>query len=584
MEKIESKEITDDNKFIENNEINDISTTSTQSIIEYGVNEERFIDQKNDNEIKQLDISDENIILEDKKKLEEIEKQKELEKYFIHKRMKKPSLLENKQLEEEKEDFQEVLDLLKIYKPIEYKPDEELIKKRNYILSPQAKNRLSLLNHYISNGIHVILEGPTGTSKTLSADIICKSLGRESVKYNLNAETKINDLIKKYVADSNSVTGLSIKEGPLLHCIKYGKCCIFDEINLVSPSVLHCMEDCLNSRKLTVNLPGLKFEEINMSKNFCLIATQNPNTEEFKDKRNELTQKFLSNFQVIKFDKFTKEEIKTIAFGLAEQFDLKNCKNEAIKKNEKQIIEELTDFHNEWSEIAFNQVENKQIYTIREISASLDAFKNGENIYDTIMIIYGARYENETKNKIERMLKEKYKTIYKFKDKSEQIEIPKYLDDYFMNESLREVIKSINFSFRNKRHVILTGQKGNGKTTIAKAIAENYNKLISEKNEENNLEEEDIFFEICTSEIKITDLIGKLKTDKNKIAEWNDGIMLKAIKQGKCIVLDRINEAPSNVSERFNSLYDKTYNNEKPIFEVSENCQENKIDIHPNFR
>ncbi len=33
-----------------------------------------------------------------------------------------------------------------------------------------------------------------------------------------------------------------------------------------------------------------------------------------------------------------------------------------------------------------------------------DAFKNGENIYDTIMIIYGARYENEIKNKIERKL------------------------------------------------------------------------------------------------------------------------------------------------------------------------------------
>ena len=60
--------------------------------------------------------------------------------------------------------------------------------------------------------------------------------------------------------------------------------------------------------------------------------------------------------------------------------------------------------------------------------------------------------------------------------------------------------------------------------------------------------------------------------------------MLKAIKQGKCIVLDRINEAPSNVSERFNPLYDKTYNNEKPIFEVSENIEENEIDIHPNFR
>ena len=74
---------------------------------------------------------------------------------------------------------------------------------------------------------------------------------------------------------------------------------------------------------------------------------------------------------------------------------------------------------------------------------------------------------------------------------------------------------------------------------------------------------------------------SKLKTDKNKIDEWNDGIMLKAIKQGKCIIVDRINEVPSNVSQRFNSLYDKTYNNEKPIFEVIE---ENKIDIHHNFR
>ena len=51
----------------------------------------------------------------------------------------------------------------------------------------------------------------------------------------------------------------------------------------------------------------------------------------------------------------------------------------------------------------------------------MDAFKNGENVYDTIMIIYGARYENETKNKIEKILKEKYKTIYKFKDKRNEL-------------------------------------------------------------------------------------------------------------------------------------------------------------------
>ena len=51
--------------------------------------------------------------------------------------------------------------------------------------------------------------------------------------------------------------------------------------------------------------------------------------------------------------------------------------------------------------------------------------------------------------------------------------------------------------------------------------------------------------------------------------------MFKAIKNGKCIVLDRINEAPSNVAERFNPLYDKTYDNEDSYFEINENLQDN---------
>ena len=62
----------------------------------------------------------------------------------------------------------------------------------------------------------------------------------------------------------------------------------------------------------------------------------------------------------------------------------------------------------------------------------MDAFKNGENVYDTIMIIYGARYDNETKKKIEKILKENYKIIYSFKGNNKQIEIPKYFYDYFM--------------------------------------------------------------------------------------------------------------------------------------------------------
>ena len=74
-----------------------------------------------------------------------------------------------------------------------YKPNKELIKKRNNILSSQIKKSLSLLNHYKWYSFNF------RRSKTLSADIICKYVRRELVKYNLKVKSKINDLVKKYV-------------------------------------------------------------------------------------------------------------------------------------------------------------------------------------------------------------------------------------------------------------------------------------------------------------------------------------------------------------------------------------------------
>ena len=55
---------------------------------------------------------------------------------------------------------------------------------------------------------------------------------------------------------------LSIKERLLLHCIKYGKYCIFDEIHLVSLSVLYCMEDYLKNRKNSLLIYVGKIKEI----------------------------------------------------------------------------------------------------------------------------------------------------------------------------------------------------------------------------------------------------------------------------------------------------------------------------------
>lgn len=79
--------------------------------------------------------------------------------------------------------MEKVLDYINHNDKIEFK-DQKLL-KRKFIFTKEAKKRLITLKKYIDVGIPVILEGPTGTSKTVSVEIICELLGRELIRINL---------------------------------------------------------------------------------------------------------------------------------------------------------------------------------------------------------------------------------------------------------------------------------------------------------------------------------------------------------------------------------------------------------------
>ena len=84
-----------------------------------------------------------------------------------------------------------------------------------------------LLKNLIELKINILLEGPTGTAKTLSAEIICDLLEhikqkekgekykkKEIIKFNLSSETTIPDLLGRYIGDKKSWGGIILKEGP----------------------------------------------------------------------------------------------------------------------------------------------------------------------------------------------------------------------------------------------------------------------------------------------------------------------------------------------------------------------------------
>ena len=497
---------------------------------------------------------------------------------------------------------QKIFDIKKIIQDVHSNIDiedtfnyaQEDLFHNDFILTKGAIKRLVKLKKYIDAGIPVILEGPTGTSKTLSTEIICELTDRELIRFNLSSETKSTDLLGRYVGEADSWAGIKMLPGPFITAFEFGKTLLLDEINLGSTECLQFIESILDSGVISVELPGVPLREIKMHPEFRLIATQNPNKDLFIHKRQDLSTKFKSRFQVINFPEF-KDELFDIAVGLAKKYNYQDEEWE-------QIIKDLVSFHMKWSSLE-EVKKDIQCITVREIAACVKAFSEHQNIYDTIMTIYGARYQKDMKNKLE----DEFRKFSSFRNcRPGVFSYPKDFPKCFQNESLSDALKSILFSFKNHRHVILTGSEGSGLTQIARWISHWYQQMNNNQQDKSTNKE---YFCICTNETKCSDLIGKFKPSENlnakdnnnELIKWKNGSLTEAVINGFLIVLDNLDEAPATVLERLNGLLDQKFeddNDEKEseddndnenskskfVFEIPENPKQRKVPIHKNFR
>ena len=125
----------------------------------------------------------------------------------------------------------------------------------------------------------------------------------------------------------------------------------------------------------------------------------------------------------------------------------------------------------DWQEKT-NSVDDVQCFTIREIEGVIRALTQKKNIYDTIMTIYGARYQKQKKNQLKEQLK-KYKTLNELK--SSLLSLPEEFPHCFSNDSLCETVSSVLFSLRNERHSIIVGEDESGITQVARWCADCFN-------------------------------------------------------------------------------------------------------------
>ena len=142
---------------------------------------------------------------------------------------------------------------------------------------------------------------------------------------------------------------------------------------------------------------------------------------------------FLSRFQKINFPKFSKDELIDIARGLAKQNNY---------KGEEDILVDIVSFYMDWQEET-NSVDDVQCFTIREIEGIIRAITQGKNIYDTIMTVYGARYQKNMKEKLKKKLNQ-YENLKELEPSP--LKLPPDFPHCYSNDNLCETVASVLFS------------------------------------------------------------------------------------------------------------------------------------------
>ena len=106
------------------------------------------------------------------------------------------NLIENTELDDDSKNRrkfdeinQKIADLLDRDFEIPLNINKANISEKNFIFTDNAVKKLKEIKYYISHNYPVLLEGPTGTAKTKSVEILCEEMGLKLKRFNLSSET-----------------------------------------------------------------------------------------------------------------------------------------------------------------------------------------------------------------------------------------------------------------------------------------------------------------------------------------------------------------------------------------------------------
>ncbi|KAG7665169.1 uncharacterized protein J8A68_001225 [[Candida] subhashii] len=467
---------------------------------------------------------------------------------------------------------------------------EQVVPQPQYIITPFVeKNMLNLVRATSGRRFPVLIQGPTSTGKTSMINYLANITGHKFVRINNHEHTDLQEYLGTYISDSTGK--LVFKEGILVEALRKGHWIVLDELNLAPTDVLEALNRLLDDNR-ELFIPETQ-EIIRPHPDFMLFATQNP--PGLYGGRKQLSRAFRNRFMELHFDDIPQDELEVIL--------KQRC--QIAPSYAKKIVEVYRQLSIQRQSTRFMEQKNS-FATLRDLFrwAMRDAVGYEQLAANGYMILAERVRKEDEKKVVQQVIEKVMKVKLDMDEYYRSLEIPEVFESdssIVWTKAMRRLAVLVFTSIKYKEPLLLVGETGCGKTTVCQVIANFLSKELVTVNAHQNTETGDLLgaqrpvrnkFE--TQGNLINDLVGlfdKMKVEvpveftldnllnqfkqlkvipeehdeivtrieqgrKNlsSLFEWNDGPLIRAMKQGDFFLLDEISLADDSVLERLNSV------------------------------
>ncbi|XP_065904261.1 midasin-like isoform X2 [Dysidea avara] len=441
-------------------------------------------------------------------------------------------------------------------------------RSNQYVLTSSVKSNLKDIARVVTARNHpVLLQGPTSAGKTSLVQWLAKATGHKCLRINNHEHTDLQEYVGMYTA--NSQGQLVFQEGVLVEAMRNGNWIILDELNLAPTDVLEALNRVLDDNR-ELFIPETR-QLVKADRHFMLFGTQNP--PGLYGGRKVLSRAFRNRFVELHFDDIPSDELVTILYKRCQLPESYAKKLVAVMRELQQKRSDSVLFAGKYG-----------LITLRDLFRWAERYRRSPNITtahdweqqladDGYLILAGKVRTPTEEDSIRTTLEKHFKrtvnipSLFGYGDQTslttanivnslQQSVHSELFSHLVWTQDLMRLAVLLGRAIQFDEPVLLVGETGCGKTTLCQLFASILGRKLYSINCHMNTEAADFLGGLRPARRRQDqdDAITDEEESEVRLFEWTDGILVHAMQDGGCLLIDEISLADDAVLERLNSV------------------------------